>query len=145
MEDAFKFKNEKGITWLIPKVNHLMKSQMEDILKEYDLSLVQWVTLSRIHRIEGCNQKQLAEVSLRNGAAITRTLNSLEDKELVKRKSSPNDKREFRIYLTKKGDQLHKRSEKLLLNYNNEFDSIFTDSEFKKFNSLLNKLFSHLK
>lgn len=145
MEDVFKFRKEEGLTWLIPKVNHLMRNEMEDILREHNLSLVQWVTLSRIHRMEGCNQKQLADSSIRNGAAITRILNSLENKKLVKRKDSPNDKREFLIYLTKKGDKLYKKSEKILLDYNNDIDSIFTESELKKLNSLLNKLFSHLK
>lgn len=52
--------------------------------------------------MEGSNQKNLAEDSIRNNAAITRTLNSLEEKGLVKRKKSPDDKREFLIYLTKK-------------------------------------------
>ena len=145
MEDRFEFRDEKGLMWLIPKINHLMRNEMENILKEYNISLSQWVTLARIHRMEGYNQKNLAEISLRNNAAITRILNSLEEKGLVKRKVSPDDKREFLIYITKKGDQLYKKSEKILFDYNNDISSIFSESELNKLDFLLKKLFLHLK
>ncbi len=145
MDDFSKFRKEEGLTWIIPKVNHLLKKEMENRIREYNLSLGQWITLSRIYKMEGSNQKELASASLRDSAGITRILNSLEEKGLVKREVSTTDKREYNIFITKKGKILYKKTEKILFEYNNEINSIFSKSELKKYNSLLEKLFSELK
>lgn len=50
-------------------------------------------------------------MSIRNSAAITRTLNILETKKLVRRENSLTDKREFLIYLTDEGYKLYKETE----------------------------------
>ncbi|MCC7562809.1 MAG: MarR family transcriptional regulator [Methanobrevibacter arboriphilus] len=130
---------ESSVVWLILKVNHIIRREVQIKLSEHDLLWEQYITLSRIYRFEGLNQKKLADESLRNGAAITRTLNVLEKKDLVKREKSSKDKREFLIYLTDNGLKLYKETEKIYLDNTKKFDSIFSQEELDQLKNLLNR------
>lgn len=130
---------ESSVVWLILKVNHIIRREVQIKLSEHDLLWEQYITLSRIYRFEGLNQKKLADESLRNGAAITRTLNVLEKKDLVKREKSSKDKREFLIYLTDNGRKLYKETEIIYLDNTKKFDSIFSQEELDQLRNLLNR------
>ena len=137
--------DETSIVWLTFKARYLLKRKLHDKLKDCDISLDQWGILSRIYRTEGCNQKKLAEISLKDRAAVTRTLNILENKGLVKRKNSSYDKREFLIYLTAKGYDLYNKTSELMSQEAHEINSIFSESELKQLEHLLNKLVSSIE
>lgn len=137
--------DESSIIWLIPKVRHLLRKRLQEKLVDYGLSWVQWTTLSRIYRTEGCNQKKLAEMSIRNSAAITRTLNILETKKLVRRENSLTDKREFLIYLTDEGYKLYKETELVMFQSIQKIGSIFGENELEQLEYLINKLISNLE
>lgn len=137
--------DETSIVWLISKSRHLLKRKLHDELKDYDISLEQWAILSRVYRTEGCNQKKLAEMSLKDRAAVTRILNILENKELVERKNSTYDKREFLIYLTDEGYELYTKTSELMSQSLDEINSIFSESELEKLELSLNKLISNLE
>ncbi len=131
--------DESSIVWLILKVNYIIRRDVHKKLCEHDLLWEQYVTLSRIYRFEGLNQKKIADESLRNVAAITRTLNVLEKKGLVKREKSSKDKREFLIYLTEKGHKLYKETEEIYLANTEKFSSIFSNEEVDNLRELLNR------
>ncbi len=137
--------DETSIVWLISKSRYLLKRRLQVKLKDYDISLEQWAILSRVYRAEGCNQKKIAEMSLKDRAAVTRILNILENKELIERKNSPQDRREFLIYLTEKGHDLYKKTSAMMSQNAQEIDSIFSESELEQFKDLLNKLISNLE
>ena len=137
--------DETSIVWLISKSRHLLKRKLQDELKDYDISLEQWAVLSRVYRTEGCNQKKLAEMSLKDRAAVTRILNILENKELVERKTSPYDKREFLIYLTDKGNDLYEKTSAVTSQSLHEIKSIFSEDELDQLEHSLNKLISNLE
>ena len=137
--------DESSIIWLISKSRYLLKRKLQDELKEYDISLEQWAILSRVYRAEGCNQKKIAEMSLKDRAAVTRILNILENKELVERKNSTYDKREFLIYLTDKGHDLYNKTAVIMSQSLHEINSIFSESELEQLEISLNKLISNLE
>jgi DNA-binding MarR family transcriptional regulator len=145
MDSDVLIHDESSIIWLIPKVRHLLRKRLQEKLVDYGLSWVQWTTLSRIYRTEGCNQKKLAEMSIRNSAAITRTLNILETKKLVRRENSLTDKREFLIYLTDEGYKLYKETELVMFQSIQKIGSIFGEKELEQLEYLINKLISNLE
>lgn len=137
--------DETSIVWLIVKSRYLLKRKLHDELKNYDITLEQWAILSRVYRAEGCNQKKIAEMSLKDRAAVTRILNILENKGIVKRETSSYDKREFLIYLTDKGHDLYDKTAAVMSKNAQEIDSLFNESELKEVKHLLNKLISNLE
>jgi len=144
MEKISDIIDEKTISWKIPVLARLLKFKVEKKFREYNITTDQWATLSRLYNIEGCNQKKLAEIASKNGAAITRILNVLEDKKLVKRKNSLNDRREYLIYLTEKGKNTYETARKVAIDYNYELEAILTKYELKNLNLSLDKLLSYV-
>ena len=137
--------DEDDIVWASFKLRYLVKRKLQNKLKSYNISLDQWTILSIIYQSEGSNQKKLAELSGRDRAAITRILNILEYKELIDRKNSYHDKREFLIYLTDKGNDLYKETSVIMSQNVQEIKSIFSENELEQFKHLLDKLGSKLE
>lgn len=133
------------IEWLIYQARKLMKNKLQNELKVCGISTEQLSILNLIFTEIGHNQKQLAENSLKDGAAVTRILDVLEKKDLVRRENSPNDRREFLLYTTDKGNSVYNEAVKLVGSHTQEIDSIFSESEREQFKNLLNKLISNLK
>ena len=66
----------------------------------------QWVILKRISEDDGSTQKEIAESTFKDPAALTRILDLLEKKGLVRRVSSAEDRRTYAIKLTVEGSRL---------------------------------------
>jgi DNA-binding MarR family transcriptional regulator len=139
------FFDENDILYTIFKLRHQIKRKAQNKIKDYDITLEQWYVLYFLYQNEGCNQKKLAESTNKDTGALTRSLNILEDKGLVERKTSYHDKRQFLLYLTEKGKNLYKETSDLMLQNAQEIESIFTKNELKQFKYLLDKLSSNLE
>lgn len=135
-----KYTRDETTPWLVYKARHLLKKRIQNKLKDYDISSEQWSVLNTVYMKKGCNQITLAEILLKDGATITRILNILENKKLVRREKSTHDKREYLIYLTEYGINLYNKALPVVVQNTEETDSIFSDSELKELHYLLNKL-----
>ena len=137
--------DEKDILWASFKLRYFIKGKLQKQLKNYDISLDQWIILSKIYQNEGSNQKNLAEISRKDRAVITRILNILENNGLIKRETSSYDKREFLIYLTDKGNELYRETAAIISHNAHKINSVFSESELEQFKSLLDKLGPNLE
>ncbi|MDR0913197.1 MAG: MarR family winged helix-turn-helix transcriptional regulator [Methanobrevibacter sp.] len=140
-----KFDDEKSICWLFPKIMVLLRKKIQKRLNSVDLLWDQWIVLSQIYRFEGTNQKSISKSSLKNEASLTRTINFLENNNLVRREVSKKDKRAFLIYTTDQGKKIFEESEKLMDEVNNEINEIFNQEDLKVMQSLLLDLFENLE
>jgi DNA-binding MarR family transcriptional regulator len=125
---------------LVYKTNTILKSKLQAALNGFDITSEQWVTLERLHEKDGCNQKELSVDSFKEQAAITRTLDILEKKGLVERRKSEVDRREFLIFITKKGINLLEVVLPHVKLYRDSLQSILTQEETGTLTFLLNKL-----
>lgn len=140
-----KYTRDETTPWLVYKARHLLKKGIQNKLKDYDISSEQWSVLNTVYLKRGCNQITLAEILLKDGATITRILNILENKKLVRREKSTHDKREYLIYLTEYGLNLYNKALPVTLQNTKEIDSIFSDNELIQLHYLLNKLILNLE
>ena len=69
----------------IYKARVLMRNKLSKKLKDFDITGEQWSVLKHVFEKEGCNQKDLATRCLKDRAALTRILDILEKKSLIKR------------------------------------------------------------
>jgi MarR family transcriptional regulator, transcriptional regulator for hemolysin len=126
------------------RVNLALRGRLQAALGEFDITTEQWSTLCRLYKRDGCNQKQLSRESDREQAALTRTLDILEAKGLVKRASSPEDRREYLVMITENGRSLYTRALPAVLAYGKELRAALPTGEFDELNRLLSKLASSL-
>lgn len=125
---------------LVYKTNIVLKNKLQTALKCFDITSEQWVTLNRLNEKDGYNQKELAIGSYKEQAAITRTLDILENKGLIERRKSPNDRREFLVFITLKGKELLNETMPDAILYRDMLDSVLSKDETETLKSLLRKL-----
>jgi DNA-binding MarR family transcriptional regulator len=129
---------------LVYKTNIILKGKLQIFLKDFNITTEQWVMLSRLYQKDGYNQKELSIDSFKEQAAITRTLDILENKGLVERKKSPADRREYLILITAQGKELLEKSLPSAKRYRDLLDSVLDKEEMEMLASLLNKLYKGL-
>jgi DNA-binding MarR family transcriptional regulator len=139
-----EYLRDESIGWLVYKARYMLKKRLQNKLKDFGISSEQWSVITVVHTKKGCNQITLAEILLKDGATITRILNILETKQLITRENSSNDKREFLIYMTEKGNELYNEASQVVSQNTEGINSIFSVDELEQLEYLLNKLVSNL-
>lgn len=94
---------EESLGFIIGRTNIKMKNNLAKALKPYDVTPEQWALLNRLWIQDGISQKELSEKSLKDQPTTTRILDKLEQRGLIRRQASPEDRRAFLIYLTGEG------------------------------------------
>jgi DNA-binding MarR family transcriptional regulator len=86
---------------------HLFR-RLSKLMKEKNLPVTpeQFGLLSHLWVEDGKSQQELANLTFRDRANVTRILDILERESIVERKDDENDRRIFKIFLTKKGKAL---------------------------------------
>lgn len=92
-------------------IDRMMKAVKEYTLQEFKsnnfpVTKDQWVILKSIYEKNGSSQKAIADSTFKDPAALTRILDILEKKGLVKRGPSAIDRRTFEVSLTVDGGRL---------------------------------------
>jgi len=127
--------------------------KMMKIVKEYTLSEFkshgfpvtkdQWVILKRISEINGSNQKEIADSTFKDPAALTRMLDILEKKGFVKRQLSTEDRRTFEIHLTVDGSRLVNRMIPVVQGIRAKALQGITNGEEQQVREVMKKMYSN--
>lgn len=72
-------------------------------LKPFDITPEQFSLLARLWEEDGLTQSRIAELLHKDKANVTRILDRLVAKGLVERRTDPQDRRAFHVYLTGEG------------------------------------------
>ncbi len=94
---------------------------------------------------DGCIQSDIAKREHKAPATVTVMLQTMEKNGLIERRSSEEDHRTVRVYITDKGREAHEKSESALKQMDDEIYAVFTDEEREEFFRLLRKMHDRLK
>jgi len=133
---------EEVILFQIDKTSKIAKqySQGEFDRLNLDITVEQWILLKIIHENVGMSQKDIAVKSLRDPASITRTLDILQKKKLLTRSPIPENRRQYKIDLTKKGKQFIDKHMSLIKTHRKRSVRKISKSDQKKLVELLQKI-----
>lgn len=98
----------ESLGWHVAVLARKMAAQLDSELKKYDLKITYWPTLFLLWENEGLSQTELAQACMTEHYTTTRILDKLEILGLIERRTDPNSRRTFRIYLTEKGRELER-------------------------------------
>jgi DNA-binding MarR family transcriptional regulator len=103
---------ESSIGPWISRTMKMVDLYFQDAFKanEFDLTKNQWLLLKILIHDAGKPQNELAFITNRDKASLTRLISVMEKKNLVIRVSSKEDKRIKHIYITKKGEATFKET-----------------------------------
>lgn len=94
--------------YLLQRTTRQFKKYSQAVLKGNDIDVTgdQWVIIKRISEQEGISQREVANLTYKDPASVTRILDLLEKKELVVRQAILSNRRTYALFLTKKGKEL---------------------------------------
>lgn len=103
------FKTDNSPGFYIHYTDRLYDNTLNKMIRDADIELntIHWSTLNQLLQYPGLTQRELALKCYRDPSAITKTLDVLEKKGLICRKTDLSDRRIFRIYVTEKGKDIH--------------------------------------
>lgn len=132
----------------IGKTYKMMNSYIADVFKYNDIQVTQeqWIVLKILHEEnDGIVQNELAFITNRNKASLTRLVNVMEKNNLVIRITSKEDARKNLIYITKTGKQLFQKMKPLILHSIEVIQKGITTDEKKIFIDIMTKIQYNLK
>jgi len=91
--------NHETLGFLLSDLSRIMRKRFDRRARELGLTRAQWRVLSRLRVQQGINQSTLAEWLEIEPITLARHIDRLEEKGWVERRSDPNDRRAWLLYL----------------------------------------------
>lgn len=106
----------------------------------YDITIDNFAILSRLWQQNNLTQQQLCELTCKNKSNLTRILDTMEKKDMVKRNQNPIDRRSFTISLTEYSISLKNILTAIAKEYSNRLFSRITENDIENLNIILSKI-----
>ncbi|OME84085.1 hypothetical protein BK120_13355 [Paenibacillus sp. FSL A5-0031] len=93
----------QSVGYMLSNTGRKLNLRLHQLFQDYDVTPEQWSLLMYLDEHDGMTHKDLAQRSDKDPANITRLVDQLERKALVRRVANPNDRRSQLLYLTANG------------------------------------------
>jgi DNA-binding MarR family transcriptional regulator len=134
---------EDSIGYLVKRLRMATERLVDTEMAEHDLTGVQWGPLLLIHFGIGKTAAEIARWACTDTGAVTRMLDRLEAKGLIKRTPCPNDRRVVQLALTADGERLCREIPFGLARVGNALLRGFTREEFDTLKGLLRRMLAN--
>jgi len=135
---------DESLGFIISRTSTRYKNELGRRLKPFDVTPEQWVTLRRLREQDGLTQKELSDKIFKDQPTITRILDKLERKRLIRRSPCPEDRRIFRIHLTDQGGDLLEQLMAVSLQVREDACRGVSERELAALKAALNRIWSNL-
>lgn len=112
-------------------------------VNELDLTYDQWMVINAISKKQGVTQIYIADTTHKEPASISRILKLLEKKNFIQKINEKGNLRAKQIYLTPRGDDVHRRATRLFNMIAKDGFVGIHDQEINLFVRILDKLQSN--
>lgn len=142
-----KRQNAKNFGAYIDRTIKIIRQNYLKAFKEIDVDLTteQWVLLDSLYDSDGVSQNDLANGSFKNAPTVSRIVDLLCKKGLTERKRFENDKRRYKVFLTKKGKDTYKRTKPVVLKLRKQGWKNLSDEDYDDFLRIMNQIFENFE
>lgn len=132
--------------FILERTAKRMKQVFSQRLKAADAGITadQWVILQELDKVNEQSQLELAQATFKDAPTITRIIDLLCKKKLTERLADPEDRRRFKISLTKKGRALIDRLMPMVKEYRRQVWAPLKEKEINELIEKLNKIFDQI-
>ena len=109
-----------------------------------DISGEQWVVIKRVSEQEGINQKEIANLTYKDPASVTRIIDLLQKKGWIERRAISGDRRAYGLHLTKSGQLLVKKMTPIAQNLREEGLKGVPKKDLEILKKTLNKIYENM-
>ncbi len=133
----------ESIGYLLKQLRSTIERAVDDEMEEHDLTGVQWGPLLMIDQGLGSTAAEIARIGCVDTGAVTRMLDRLEAKGLVRRSKCPKDGRVVQLELTDEGRRLCALIPFGLARVLNSMLRGFTEAELETFKTLTRRMLAN--
>lgn len=137
---AQDYRPGQSVGYMMKRLVTSLSQQVDRRLEAHGVTDAQWIPLLRIWRGEGSTVAELARQCQADGGAMTRMLDRLEAKGLLRRVRSTTDRRVVQLELTAEGEAAAAQIPVVLAAAQNALLAGFTDTEWKTLCALLERM-----
>jgi DNA-binding MarR family transcriptional regulator len=143
--DSKKRKSEIS-GFIIERTAKRMKQSFKKVLKERGAGITvdQWVILQELEKENGLSQFEIAARTFKDAPTVTRIIDLLCNKQLLKRLPDKEDRRKFNIFLTDSGKAKIIEVLPMVATFREEAWSGLSDNEINQLSNILNTIFRNL-
>ena len=137
---------DQSAGYLINMTALLLKRELNTAIKnkKIDITPEQWAILNRLNEKSGLTQKEVAKLTFKDNANITRIVDKLEHKGLAIRQNDSSDRRSWKISITNKGIETRDSIEPLAVNILQKATQGLSEKEVATLNENLKKIMDNL-
>ena len=108
---------DESIGYHVNMAGMLLKRELAGVFKAqgFDVTPEQWAVLSRLAEKDGLSQNDIALITFKDNANITRIVDKLQKKGLLERRAHPSDRRTWLLYITLPGKEIIERLQPLAI------------------------------
>lgn len=129
------------VTGLVAKIAQLQMFASNN----FEITPEQYIILAILVENGELYQRQIAEIAYKDRPNITRLINILEKKGLVKRVEDVQKRKVFKIVITKKGVEIHQKIRPYMLELHNSAVNGITKEELESCIDTLTKMLDNLE
>lgn len=119
-------------------------SLLQHRLKDHDITTEQWSVLYQIYQSQGMIQKEIAERAAKDRPTVTRIIDILEAKGLVRKQTAQGDRRSFVVFSTEQGKALIQATLPLERSVVEDVKGMMTPEEYVMLMELLQRIIREL-
>ncbi len=135
------YQSRRSVGYLLRRGSKLITTAVEDMFSEEDdVNFVQWVILMHLRDGLGSTAAELCDRLCHDSGALTRTLDQMENRGLLQRTRSQQDRRVVELHLTDKGRKITESYLPPLVGLYNSLFEDFTKEETDQMIDLLIRL-----
>ena len=131
---------ENSVGWMIKMLTVSLDATMKEELSKLKLNINQFDILMTLSENEGLTQVEIGRKIVMPGFSTTRTIDSLQKKNLVERRKDERSRRSYRIYLTDRGNEIRPKLFRIVETVNERFLSALPAPEKKSLKKILLRL-----
>lgn len=139
------FDMDNSLGFILNKTALLSKANFNSRLKVYGISPEQWSLLFRVVEKSGLTQKELSDSTYKDQANITRSIDRLIQKGLMKRVPNTQDRRSFNLFPTEEAAVLVDKVIPISKAHNEHLTEGLTTKEAEMLKALLKRVYQNLE
>jgi len=132
--------------FLIERTGKKLKQTLQRIFNDIgaDITVDQWVIMYELHEHDSLSQNQIGENTYKDAPTVTRIIDLLAKKGLVKRKMSSADRRKYFIELTGKGNKTIDALLPHVMEFRKRGWKSLRKADLETLNGILDKVFENM-
>ena len=128
---------------MLARVRQAFLAELEERLAPFDLNAADYLVLVALANDAADTASSVCSVLSHDPGAMTRKIDALEKRSLVRRVRSASDRRAIKLELTPEGRKLHAKALAVGVGVANDFLRGFTKAEVKQLEGMLKRIYEN--